>query len=129
MSRRAKPTFTNQHFRDVKVVCTRRGTHKPKRLGAISVHRSLDFEANPADYSRLRVESYWNEDRARQLFEFPNPEGLAASHHATYTDPLECSRCNLKTPVRRDRLDGVVQTLVRNGLWSLDISYLPDMLK
>lgn len=127
MSRRAKPTFTNQHFRDMKVVCTRRGTHKPKRLGVVSVLLSLDFETHPADYSGLLVDSYFNEDRMRETFEGPSPN-FEATHHVAYTDPLECSRCKLKTPVRRDRLDGVVQTLVSNGVWSLDISYLPDML-
>lgn len=128
MSRRAKPTFTNQNFRDVVVVCSRRGTHKPKRLGAVRVHRSLDFETHPADYSRLLVETYVNEDRLRETFEGPTPN-YEATHHIGYTDPLECSKCELKTPRRRVLYDVAVQQLVANGIWTLDISYLPDMLK
>ena len=128
MGRRSKPTFTNQNFRDVVVVCSRRGTHKPKRLGAVRVHLSLDFETHPADYSRLLVDSYFNEDRMRETFEGPSPN-YGASHHVAYTEPLKCSKCDLTAPVRRDRLDSAVQELARNGMWTLDISYLPRMLK
>lgn len=127
MSRRAKPTFTNQHFRDLVVVCTRRGTHKPKRIGSVRVHLSLDFETHPNNY-RLLVKSHFNESRAFQMYEGPDRDLGNVSHHAVQTDPLTCTKCQINVPMRRDRLDGVVQKLVSEGVWTLDISYLPDML-
>lgn len=122
MSRRSKGVDDNP-YRNMQVLCTRRGTHPAKRIGKIQIPRNLGLGENPVIFERLLVEPHFSEDRLQESI-----TNLAHDINVYRTYPLTCSKCGFNAPVRGDRLDTVVRALAANDVMKLDISYLPDML-
>ena len=106
MSRRRaprKPWPRSEHETTVLVICTGRGTHRPRRVDRIAVWADGSVELEVAGLNLVP-------DEPRRVPRF------------------NCRSCGRDVPVRLERLEPVARELATHGVDRLDISALPAIL-
>jgi len=110
------------------VICTDRGTHKPRTLARLSVK----VQHGRVVIGRVSRTRRYRTDDARNIAPRSAPDADDARRRddddgLTFT--FTCPTCGRNKPIRDDRLANLAETDVRRPRWrvsSLDISHLPS---